>query len=730
MSPEQAALSNVDVDTRSDVYALGVLLYELLTGTTPFDRGRLKEVGYDELRRIIREEEPPKPSTRLSTLGQAATTLSTQRQSHPKQLSQLVRGELDWIVMKALEKDRNRRYESASAFAADVQRYLDDEPVLACPPSAGYRLRKFARRNKAVLGITGLVLFFLVLIGSGAGWAVRDRAARQARLNREIEHALEDAAKTRDLALKLTDNPYGWEAVLAEAASELKRAQGLAAQDETALGAALQVRLQGMQTLLDADEADRRFAARFEEILLEQYEVHMGKNETKLGIAFAAFKEAFQRHYGIAFGTTPVEQAAFILQQRPKAMQDILLAALEISLDEHVPKEDRKVRPWLLAVLDAADTGPWRKRAQQAVRASDWKAFEQIFEEAVTTRQPQWLLDRLIAKTPWGTPIHLRLLRRFRQAYPGNFWANHSLAGYLHYTQGQRVEAIRYYTAALALRPHNPVACVNLGNALRDKGDLDGAIVAYREALDGHPDYTGARTQLARTLEKKGDLGGAIIELREGIRLGKHAPDHLLPLGNALFRSGHRDEAIESYKKAVALDPTLHMAHYNLGTALLEKGCPEEAIASFQNAIACQRRVSELNPTDPYSRNELAWFLVTCPHVPLRDPVEGVKLAQRAVELAPDNGNFWNTLGAAHYRAGNWKEAVAALEKSMQLCGGNSYDWFFLAMAHWRLGEKERARQWYDRAVRWMDKNMPKGKEVGRFRTEAAELLKVEKTKD
>jgi WD40 repeat protein/serine/threonine protein kinase len=151
MSPEQAEMSGQEADTRTDIYALGVLLYELLTGTTPFDKERLKAASYDEIRRIIREEEPAKPSTRISTLGQAASTVSAKRKSDPRRLSQLLRGELDWIVMKALDKDRNRRYDTASSFAADVKRYLDNDPVQACPPSAVYRFRKFARRNRGAL---------------------------------------------------------------------------------------------------------------------------------------------------------------------------------------------------------------------------------------------------------------------------------------------------------------------------------------------------------------------------------------------------------------------------------------------------------------------------------------------------------------------------------------------------------------------------------------------------
>jgi len=201
MSPEQATLASLDIDTRSDIYALGVLLYELLTGKTPFDAKELLAIGLDEMRRTIRDQEPPRPSTRLSTLpGEELSTTAQRRGIEAPKLVSELRGDLDWIVMKCIEKDRARRYETANSLAADVQHHLNDEPVAARPPSRLYRLQKTVRRNKLAFAAAAVVAGALLAGLSIATWMfVRERAAvrEQSRLRHEAQ---KEAAKSKEIA--------------------------------------------------------------------------------------------------------------------------------------------------------------------------------------------------------------------------------------------------------------------------------------------------------------------------------------------------------------------------------------------------------------------------------------------------------------------------------------------------------------------------------------------------
>jgi eukaryotic-like serine/threonine-protein kinase len=186
MSPEQAE-GSLDIDTRTDVYSLGVLLYELLTGTTPFSSNELRSAAYAEIQRIIREVEPPKPSTRLSHNSDTIASVAAQRHTEPRKLGTIVRGELDWIVMKALEKDRSRRYETANGLAMDIRRYLAGEAVIAAPPSTAYRFRKFVRRNKGAVTAGALIALALILGLAGTAWQARI-AADRAEAATEAEH--------------------------------------------------------------------------------------------------------------------------------------------------------------------------------------------------------------------------------------------------------------------------------------------------------------------------------------------------------------------------------------------------------------------------------------------------------------------------------------------------------------------------------------------------------------
>jgi serine/threonine-protein kinase len=504
MSPEQADLSGMDVDTRSDIYSLGVLLYELLTGATPFDEDTFRTAAFDELRRIIREQEPPKPSTRLSSLGATRANVSANRKADARQLHRAVRGELDWIVMKALEKDRRRRYETANDFAADVMRFLTDQPVEACPASAWYRLRKFASRNRRRLA-TAAVLVVSGLIIGGVLLAVQlQKVGRVRELSQDVRQALAGART----AIEARDSTLAGQRV-AEAQGRL----GAEAASLPALAAAIDT----IRSEIDARQAE---AARFSEFLKATGDAQDRVSDGVLGGQHDA-----EKALGLYAIMTEKDwlsrlESSYLTADQKQQVRETAYATLLTLADFYV--RWRRTEPRSIArsldLLQRAQDFHQPTRAFYFVRAQCRRA--QGNSAAAVEDDKQFKAAH--ARTAWDyyLPGHsaawagdldeaIRSYQAALRLQPNHYNSLYYLAIRLGTDKVNRwPEAIAYFTACIALRPDSFGACISRGNCLMHLGDLDGAKADFEAA------QALAKNDLNRE-EAMGLLGGVHLARQE-----------------------------------------------------------------------------------------------------------------------------------------------------------------------------------------------------------------------
>jgi tetratricopeptide (TPR) repeat protein/serine/threonine protein kinase len=678
MSPEQAGQRGLDIDTRSDIYSLGVLLYELLTGTTPFDRERFRNASHDEICRIIREEEPPRPSTRLAESKDTLPSISAQRHTDPAKLTKLVRRELDWIVMKCLEKDRNRRYETASGLAMDVQRYLADEPVGACPPSVGYRLRKFVRRNNTGLALVGTVVLFLVVLASVVGWTMRDREAREQEIAGETarklsltEHGIRDAldqvARSRAELHALLRKPGGvqefvnkpsrWELFIRSGQAELAHARRLTEQAEGRLDAELMQALDRVQARLADDEADRLLALDLEEIRLER--------ATWIGQSLGNGKAAAGYARALAdFRVLTNDPGVVAARVQASPIKDQLVAAVDDWAYLAVLLRDLDRAERLLAVTRAAAPDPtWGDRVRQLKLWRDKEALSKLAAEAPLIGLSPQILNLLAERLPYGSAIQESWLRRAQAEHPADFWLNFNLA----YVLGKKKPADQeaFFRVALAVRPGNSVVYYNLGNALLEQKRMSEAVVAYQKAIERRPNSPEAHCNMGNALRAQLKFPEAIAAYKKAIELDPKAAIFHTNLGITFDLQEKYIEAIAAYQKAIACDPdstpayTRELAppraHIGLGVTLLKQKKLPEAIAALEEAV-------KLDPKSGLPFYHMGNVCREQNKLP-----QAVAAYREAIRCNPEYAPAYRNLGIALAWQENLTEAIAAYQKAIAL---------------------------------------------------------------
>ena len=585
MSPEQAELSGLDIDTRSDIYSLGVLLYELLTSVTPFDKETFGKAALEEIRRMIRETEPPKPSTRLQTLGGKVTEIAKQRHTEPTALRRLVRGDLDWIVMRCLEKDRQRRYETATTLALDVEHHLNQEPVTAGPPSALYRARKFVIRHKAPLATAAALIALLVagvVVSVGQAFRAKraeKRALIEASTSSQVAGFLREMLEGVGPSVALGRDTKLVREILDKTAErigkELNGQPAVEAEIRKTIGEVYRT-----LGLYDKAEAMQRQALVIRKRLFG--EQHPKVAESLNGLANALWSE------GKAAEAEKLNRQAMEIQRRVLGAQapDVALSlnflALALRDEGRLPEAESLMRQAVAIHTNAL--GP---------------AHADLANSMNNLASVLWRASKLA---------------------DAESWQRSALA------MQRRLFGIKHPDVAISIN--------NLSTLLRDEGKLEEAEEMEREAIamqrellgNDHPELAISLNNLANVLQDRGKLAEAEATIQDSLgilrkALGERHPQVATALGNLAvvrFRQGKLAEAVAAQRDALEMDIALlgneHLdvarAQNNLSIMLRDEGKLSEADTVLRKALATRRRLlGNTNAETAVSINNLASLL-------------------------------------------------------------------------------------------------------------------------
>ena len=669
MSPEQAEMRDLDVDTRSDIYSLGVMLYELLTGSTPFDQERVQAAGYDEIRRIIREDEPQPPSTRISTLeAAAATVISTHRRTDPARLSGLLRRDLDWIVMKALQKDRARRYQTASDFARDIQRHLADEPIEARRPTLRDRLAKWARRHRTLVSLAATFLFggtlaaiflgVIMMVSTGEGTVKLDFA---------------NAAAARQCAVSVDGNEIRIENLgepikLRAGKHQLRIRQG-DLEIETREFDVLQRGTQVLHVSLPARAGEISAAGPAEA-------KQPGNVYAQQGHAFAA-SEDFD-------GAVAVYSEA--IRQEPR------VAEYYLALGEAYCAKCR----WGLAIAnftEAIRLAPTRADARVA-RGSTY-----VVEGDVTKASADF--KEAFRMKPDCGQAHFRKAAAYRRA------GRNELA-FMEYRKAAGIYDVLVQSDKSYLEP----ALRDLRQLAREKDGLCAACLQWvscwvpvvTRGVSDLPDTVFA-SDMPWVLSTCGFGPSSAVRNKD---LGKDA----LRLVGLPYAKGMWTHAFEDLRGA---DVVIDIGAQKFAVFKAHVGPSGNGTVQFQVLVD-----GKLKHETPVLRfGDLQSICVDA---------RGAK----QIVLRVLNGGDGNKGDASVWAFPRFirvgaedalEEPPAKLPSAM-----NANAALFLAEVHWRLDHKDLARRWFDKAAGWMDKDKTEGEELRQYRTEAAQLLGIPET--